>query len=79
MNLLFSLGFVVAGVACLWAAFTGKTLYYGQLGAIEKKPSEPMSPEHARFVYIVMGLGFLFTGIGSFVQQTFGWPPVRHH
>jgi hypothetical protein len=30
MDLLFSLGFVLVGVACLWAAFTGKTVYNGR-------------------------------------------------
>ena len=79
MNILFSVGFLIVGVALLWAAFTGKAMYYPHLGAMHRGPSIPMPPWRARLMYTVMGVGCLVIAIGSFIQYTFGWPPARPH
>lgn len=37
-SITFSSGFIVVGVWLLWRAAKGKTVYYGQLGVINRKP-----------------------------------------
>jgi len=79
MDQLFSLGFFMVGVACLWAVYTGRPFYPGRPGGSgSDRPRTPLGPRHGRIMWTLIGLGLLVTGVGSLIQQTFGWPPARH-
>ena len=69
MSWLFSLGFFLAGVACLWAAFRGKNFYAGGPGGRgSDRPREALPRADGQVMWALMGLGFLVVGVGSFVQ-----------
>ena len=61
--------FIMAGVACLWAAMTGKDLYYGALGANKPtRPHMPMPRLRSRVFFTVGGIFFLFIAIWAMLH-----------